>query len=661
MQIDQSNPIGSRTVYAYFPNYPYGEVTFRFNKGERHPIRIAIATEFVLRLDSGGRGSIQLPAPQSSYFPYTVIAPDKEAATGGLTYSDGSISLYSWLGLGADDYVTNPVLLEEGAAVRIYGRNVSGDTLTPGTAIKLDSSDSLNATFDLAQADSVDNARVIGIASEDIADNEKGWITVFGKISNIDTHALSEGFRVYLSPDTAGQITTAKPSAPNMAVEVAFVSRSDSFSGELFVNVNTDEPVSPFTAFARSLVAAVDKAAARAVLDVPETGDVPTALTDLDTSVTGAELDADHATIGGLGTMATQDDTAVDINGGTIIDTQIINCEIVSLEVPLDVSDGGTGASDEATARANLGAAAAADIPTELADLDTSVTGAELDADHATIGGLGTMATQDTDDYVAAGGDTMTGKLTISETRTDTAAGDVELQRTSATLNPGSASSTTFSNVYSQIYVPSSNGQNFTGKIAAMRFLSIFDGSGTCAALYGIRGEAWAQASSTVTTLYAMWAQLKIESAATYGYGLFVESPAGTGTVTLTYGARIANMGRSGVAVAYGLYINSQSGAASNNYAIYTNGGKNQLGDQLKIDGSQNTIQQIVQGHSTQTANLTEWQNSAASVLSSIDPTGAFNPPSMADSAAANNSIYYSTDASKLVYKDPGGSVNNLY
>jgi hypothetical protein len=38
-----------------------------------------------------------------------------------------------------------------------------------------------------------------------------------------------------------------------------------------------------------------------------------------------------------------------------------------------------------------------------------------------------------------------------------------------------------------------------------------------------------------------------------------------------------------------------------------------------------------------------------------------FKPVSMADSAAPNNSIYYSTDSSKLVYKDALGVVNNLY
>lgn len=40
---------------------------------------------------------------------------------------------------------------------------------------------------------------------------------------------------------------------------------------------------------------------------------------------------------------------------------------------------------------------------------------------------------------------------------------------------------------------------------------------------------------------------------------------------------------------------------------------------------------------------------------------GAIKPKSLADGSAPNNSIYYSTTASKLVYKDSGGSVNALY
>lgn len=40
---------------------------------------------------------------------------------------------------------------------------------------------------------------------------------------------------------------------------------------------------------------------------------------------------------------------------------------------------------------------------------------------------------------------------------------------------------------------------------------------------------------------------------------------------------------------------------------------------------------------------------------------GYFLPISSADADAPNNSIYYSTDSKKLVYKDSLGVVNDLY
>jgi hypothetical protein len=69
----------------------------------------------------------------------------------------------------------------------------------------------------------------------------------------------------------------------------------------------------------------------------------------------------------------------------------------------------------------------------------------------------------------------------------------------------------------------------------------------------------------------------------------------------------------------------------------------------------------IVRGASAQSANLQEWQNNAGTALSAVKLDGSIQPASLADSAATNNSIYYSTTASKLVYKDAAGTVNNLY
>jgi hypothetical protein len=48
-------------------------------------------------------------------------------------------------------------------------------------------------------------------------------------------------------------------------------------------------------------------------------------------------------------------------------------------------------------------------------------------------------------------------------------------------------------------------------------------------------------------------------------------------------------------------------------------------------------------------------------IRGNLHPSGAVRPASIADASAPTNAIYYSTTAGKLVYKDSGGTVNNLY
>lgn len=48
-------------------------------------------------------------------------------------------------------------------------------------------------------------------------------------------------------------------------------------------------------------------------------------------------------------------------------------------------------------------------------------------------------------------------------------------------------------------------------------------------------------------------------------------------------------------------------------------------GGLVEIQGKANEIQLLVKGNSTQTANLTEWQNSGGSVLAYVDPSGNIN------------------------------------
>jgi hypothetical protein len=69
----------------------------------------------------------------------------------------------------------------------------------------------------------------------------------------------------------------------------------------------------------------------------------------------------------------------------------------------------------------------------------------------------------------------------------------------------------------------------------------------------------------------------------------------------------------------------------------------------------------VVRGRASQTANLLEFQSSTPTTLSAIRSDGSWQPPHLADSAAANDSLYYSTTQSKLCYKDSGGTSNPLY
>ena len=79
-----------------------------------------------------------------------------------------------------------------------------------------------------------------------------------------------------------------------------------------------------------------------------------------------------------------------------------------------------------------------------------------------------------------------------------------------------------------------------------------------------------------------------------------------------------------------------------------------------------------VQGHLTtaptlvaravvsQTADLFQNQDSSENVLSLFDIKGAWHPPHLADAAAQNDSVYFSTTSNKLSYKDNAGVVDAL-
>ena len=151
-----------------------------------------------------------------------------------ITSVDGSVTI-STTGTTADLSVA-----VAGATTNVIClvRNTTGATLTKGTAVYISGSTGQNPTVSKAQANNdANSAQTLGLMSADLANNSNGYVTIIGLITNVNTSAYTDGQQLYLSPTTAGALTTTKPYAPEHLVYVAVVERAHPTQGKLFVKV----------------------------------------------------------------------------------------------------------------------------------------------------------------------------------------------------------------------------------------------------------------------------------------------------------------------------------------------------------------------------------------------------------------------------------------
>lgn len=76
---------------------------------------------------------------------------------------------------------------------------------------------------------------VLGLATDDIANNEFSYVTPFGKVRGLDTSDYNEGDILYLDPTTPGGLTDVAPVSPNHVIRMAAVINSHGTQGTLFV------------------------------------------------------------------------------------------------------------------------------------------------------------------------------------------------------------------------------------------------------------------------------------------------------------------------------------------------------------------------------------------------------------------------------------------
>jgi len=80
----------------------------------------------------------------------------------------------------------------------------------------------------------------LGLASQDLAQGEFGYVTEFGKIIEIDTSGYTAGDILWFDAggSTAGALTTTEPAPPLVKIQVAAVIRSHANEGVLFIRPN---------------------------------------------------------------------------------------------------------------------------------------------------------------------------------------------------------------------------------------------------------------------------------------------------------------------------------------------------------------------------------------------------------------------------------------
>ena len=146
----------------------------------------------------------------------------------------------------ADNAKTLNIGMAGGAVVQQVGEELfyrvkASATISNGQVVMVTGSVGASGGLTAAPATGLaptESDHIMGVATEDIANNAWGYVTYFGVVRGINTtggaEAWTDGQILYYNPSVAGGLTKNKPSVPNAIVTVAAVIHAAS-NGSLFV------------------------------------------------------------------------------------------------------------------------------------------------------------------------------------------------------------------------------------------------------------------------------------------------------------------------------------------------------------------------------------------------------------------------------------------
>ena len=208
------------------------------------------------------------------------------------------------------------------------GRNNTGTAIAAGKVVYISGAQGNNPTITMANPDSVNSSRVIGITVESIADNATGFVMVTGKFDGINTSGFTTGAALYLDTITGG-LTQALLPPPHNVVYIGQALNSTN-NGRVFIRPaqalgsdttlgNASEQIAPTQQAVKKFVTN-NRTTVSAGTGISVTGSVPTytitnTAPDQTVSLTGA------GTVSVTGTYPTFTVTGT---GGTVTSIQVV-------------------------------------------------------------------------------------------------------------------------------------------------------------------------------------------------------------------------------------------------------------------------------------------------------------------------------------------------
>jgi len=123
-----------------------------------------------------------------------------------------------------------------GQEVLFRCRNTSGAQIDNGSVVKIVGATGGKPQIELASTTNIwDGYSVVGVATEDISNNDNGYVTSIGLVRDVNTSSFSPGDALYLSNVTPGALTDTYPTPPEVAVHVAVCITSSASNGIIMV------------------------------------------------------------------------------------------------------------------------------------------------------------------------------------------------------------------------------------------------------------------------------------------------------------------------------------------------------------------------------------------------------------------------------------------